>query len=313
MTIIQKPRQSPHCTDCGSSDVLHIGKIPAANIFAGRVLPELLDGGHLWCCDTCHLIFRWPTLGRAELNVLYAGGAGDTWGGPPTKREDWHIAERWLHRVLSKGSAILDVGCFDGGFLDRLGDAYERYGIEIHPAACQRAETKGITMIGTNFESFSCAPASLDCITAFDVIEHVHQPAQFLKSCCDLVKPGGWIMVATGNADSPSFRFMGARYWYCTIAEHLSFISPRWCYRLADKLGLSIEEYEFFSHGRRNWFYCLLELIKNILYRLMPEFFAWLRQQGFGKKDVSIHPELAANPPGWMTAKDHFIILFRKR
>ena len=36
-----------------------------------------------------------------------------------------------------------------------------------------------------------------DIVTIFEVIEHIDQPATFLKSCFPFVKPGGWLIVST--------------------------------------------------------------------------------------------------------------------
>lgn len=292
---------------------MHLGKIPSTNQFAGRTLPYLLDGGHLWRCSACYLSFRWPVLDKAKLDALYAEGSEHNWNRPHAKRRDWQIARLWLHELLPEASSILDVGCFDGGFLDLLGDTYERYGIEIHPVARQRAEGKGISIIGEDFDSLPHAHKSMDCVTAFDVIEHAHEPAWFLTRCRDMVKPGGLILVSTGNADSPSFRFMGAGYWYCNVAEHLSFINPRWCSKIADELGMSIEKHSLFTYGSSNPLNYTLDTLKNIIYRMTPGFFVWLRQHGLGNNDVMNFPELASQPPSWRNAKDHLIIIFRRR
>lgn len=36
-----------------------------------------------------------------------------------------------------------------------------------------------------------------DVLTLFEVIEHIHRPAPFLKQCLPFVKPGGWIILST--------------------------------------------------------------------------------------------------------------------
>jgi 2-polyprenyl-3-methyl-5-hydroxy-6-metoxy-1,4-benzoquinol methylase len=144
------------------------------------------------------------------------------------------------------------------------------------------------------------------------VIEHVHQPARFLARCRDILNPGGRILISTGNANAPSFRFMGAGYWYCSVAEHISFISPRWCQRISTLLGLTVEKQAKFSHGRQRQARFPIEILANAVYRMSPGLFSGLRRLGFGDKDVRTHQELAIHPPSWISAKDHFIVLFRK-
>ena len=36
-----------------------------------------------------------------------------------------------------------------------------------------------------------------DIVTLFEVIEHINQPASFLKSCFPFVRPGGWLILST--------------------------------------------------------------------------------------------------------------------
>ena len=36
-----------------------------------------------------------------------------------------------------------------------------------------------------------------DIVTLFEVIEHINQPASFLKSCFPFVRPGGWLIIST--------------------------------------------------------------------------------------------------------------------
>lgn len=312
MTVKEEFMLPPQCPDCASFEVSQVGKIPSTNAFAGRELPDVLDGGYLWQCRVCHLVFRFPTYDKTKLDSLYETGSEDAWNCLLEARRDWKIACRWLHQNVPKGSSILDVGCFDGGFPSLMGNNYKRYGIEIHPEARRRAETKGISLVGTDFNALDKLAKPVDCVTAFDVIEHVHSPMKFLEKCNSIVKQNGCIVVATGNYDARAFRFMGATYWYSTVAEHLSFISPKWCNKVATELGLVVEIQAMFSHGKRDPKHYMPELIKNIIYRITPDLFCWLRQRGLGGKNVQVHPELAMHPPGWMTAKDHFITLFRK-
>ncbi|MGD9057222.1 MAG: class I SAM-dependent methyltransferase [Desulfobacterales bacterium] len=290
-----------------------MGKIPATNIFAGRILKKPLEGGHLWRCRACHLFFKWPRLKKSERDALYALGVEYAWGSVPSERPDWQIARKWLHEVLPKGSRVLDLGCSDGGFLNYAGASFHCFGAEIHPNARQRARAKGINIIAEDFEHISYESEPLDCVTAFDVIEHHPQPRRFLEHCRDLVKPGGWIVISTGNADSPSFRFMGPGYWYCTIAEHMSFINLKWCYEVAAELRLLINKHIKFSHGNRDILHYPVELLKNALYRLVPSLSVQLRLRGYGKKDAKTHSELAGYPPSWMAAKDHFLMLFSRQ
>ena len=287
-----------------------IGSIPATDMFAGRSLDRPIPGGALYQCRGCLLGFRWPRLDKEELDRLYANGDELTWTASAPSRRDWCIARDWVEQTLAEGSSLLDVGCFDGGFLEPLVKSYDCSGVEIHPVAAKRAEQKGITVIGNDFSKVA---GTFDCITAFDIIEHVEQPQAFLADCLAAVRPGGWIFISTGNLDAFTFRLMGGRYWYCTIAEHISFLSPEWFSGLAESLNYSVVKQTTFAHGNATWSIKIREAANNLLYRIGRPGFSLLRKIGMGGKNVKAHPELAEHPPTWGSAPDHFMILIQKR
>ena len=298
----------PLCPDC-SGETRLIGPIPATDIFAGRALERPLPGGSLYRCRRCQLGFRWPRLVKDELDALYKEGNENTWSTSGDSRTDWLIARDWLTQGLPEGSRILDVGCFDGGFLEPLVASYRCCGIEIHPKARDRAKQKGIEVIGSDFSEVD---GDFDCITAFDVIEHVAQPRSFLADCLAAIRPGGWVLVSTGNLDAFTFRIMGGRYWYCTIAEHISFVSPVWFKAITESEGNQVLRQATFVHGSTSPVRRLREAANNFLYRTAPWGFRGLRKLGMGGKAVRTHPELADHPPGWGSAKDHFMVLVQK-
>jgi len=299
------------CPSCGRNRVTNLGEIPAFGYFAGRKLTEPLSGGSLFRCDSCWLYFRYPKLDNMKLDELYRQGSSDNWQHTISARSDWVTALDWIS-TLSVGRSVLDVGCFDGGFLSRLGSDYDLSGIEIHEGAAQAAEQKGIRIIAPSYRFLEEVDENFDIVTSFDVIEHVDDPLFFLKMISSITRPGGAVIISTGNTDAMSWRFMGSRYWYCTISEHISFINPRWCDIAASNLGLRVERIEKFSHLAASTPMRIADLGKNMLYRVAPAVVAWLRTKGFGGIDVNIDPSLIYAPPNWMSATDHFMVLFRK-
>lgn len=290
-----------------------LGAIPASNTFAGRHLDRVLPGGALWRCPACHLVFRYPRLAKQELDALYRLGHDESWPDPVESRADWVLAAKLIDD-FPEVKRVLDVGCFDGKLLDYLDSRYEKLGVEIHPKAAERAGKRGIRIIAHDFAELASHPAVADAVLAVDVIEHTDDPLAFLAQLVRAASPGGLVIVATGNTDSPSWRFMGSRYWYCHIAEHISFINPAWAHRAAHRLGLEVVAIQPFSHvdGRGKLGRRLRELTVNLAYRASPRIFGWLRRLGAGGIDVARFPELLEVPPYWLTAQDHILIAFKK-
>ena len=300
------------CPSCSSHQTLLLGEISSKNLFAGRILTVPLSGGFLYECKTCFLLFRFPRLTDSDFNTLYRQADKATWSSRSEERKDWFIAATWLKSALERGM-ILDVGCSDGGFLDSLGSRYKRHGIEINDQASQEAKRRGIHIIGTDFADLEELSGTYDAVTALDVIEHVPDPFRFLALLAKVTRPGGTLIISTGNTDAPSWRLMGSRYLYCTIAEHISFINARWCHQAATRLGLQVCRMEKFSHRNATFPRRISELMKNLFYLFFPRAAAWLRKKRLaGKVEVSVDASLQNHPPVWGSAKDHFMILFQK-
>ena len=306
-----------NCPSCESRNIKLIGKIPYTDVFAGKALLVPLNGGELYSCDMCNCFFRFPRLPKREMDALYRLGDDENWTPlKDQKRPDWQIAYSWIHNNTTNRQ-VLDVGCFSGEYLKGLlNTGADFYGIEIHKKAAERAMQYGVEIIGEDFECLRAVEKRFDVVTSFDVIEHVYNPKLFLNMLADVTKPGGEIIISTGNSMAISWRLMGSRYWYCTIGEHISFINPQWCEQVAHELGLEVTNVEYFSHAppsRLTLINRVKEIISNLVYRFLPIFFHSLRKSGFGSKDIVKHPVLLDYPPVWVTAKDHFIIRFRKK
>ena len=217
----------PTCPSCKSADPIIVGPIPSVDSFAGRPLSCTVSGGNLYRCPRCQLSFRYPRLTRSDLDKLYQDANSDYWQYKDGARRDWILAKNWLQRDI--GRKILDVGCWDGEFLSNLPGQWERFGIEINKEAAVRARNVGVHIISDNvYQSEENLDDFFDVITAFDIIEHLEDPGIFLTQLIKYIRPGGHILIGTGNTDVWQWKIAKGRYWYCWTAEHISFINKAW-------------------------------------------------------------------------------------
>jgi len=242
---------------------------------------------------------------------LYRKGIADHWSYSLDKRKDWQIILDWIRRNCRKGT-ILDIGCFDGGFLESLAKGWQRYGIETNEEAAEKARRKGIQIIAEDLGKIGSLPMKFDITVAIDVVEHVEDPFSLLKSMSEITRPGGVIIISSGNSMALPWRFMGSKYWYCSYPEHISFINERWCLNAAEKLGLVLHKIQKFS--RKSGFIAKgMDLIANVIYKTSPAIIGMLRMKGIGNIDIKKHEEMKTFPPTWLTAKDHMVVIFGKK
>lgn len=300
-----------NCPSCHHSTVVNLGLIPASNCFAGRTLNCVLPGGSLFRCEACGLGYRYPRMKKNELDELYRQGSPSAWTSEPDGRADWKLAKQQIDIRFKGMRDVLDVGCFDGTFLASL-DMTRRFGLEINPAAVERAKQRGVEILSEDYESIKGGVVAFDVITSFDVIEHVVDPKAFLESLAGRLREGGFLMISTGNLDAWTWRIAGGRYWYCAPPEHISFLNRRWFEGVAAELGLSVVEMIKFAHKNLSLKDKLRESVANSLYLYAPKVARYLRAKGFGNLDNSLPSEMLDYPPNWTSARDHLFVVMQK-
>jgi len=129
------------------------------------------------------------------------------------------LVERLLQRHVARVTSAVDVGCGTGSFLEVL-DTYADHVVGIDPLADPSA---GRVLAG-EAERLPFEAASLDLVTALDVLEHVDDGAA-LAEMRRVLRLGGWAVVTV-----PAFPFL----W----SERDELAGHRRRYRRADIVAL---------------------------------------------------------------------------
>lgn len=300
------------CPFCKSNSVHALGMIPsiASNLDGFR--EDLSQASLFMKCSDCHLRFRWPMIDHAVLYDRYSGASLNNWQYRFAERIDWVMTADWMHKNNFTG-AIMDVGCFDGQFLGHFRGRLDTYGVEINAEASSEAQRKGIKVIGRQF-SGSCYPYSpFDLITGFDVIEHVHEPHDFMNGIVQSARKGGHIILSSGNSCWWTWRIEKGRYWYARIPEHQLFISPSWCRYVATAFNLRILCIRSFSHSPwKTPLQPFKETALNMVYMASPTTYKSIRRSVACMLGMTPAGRDADSGPSWATSFDHIWVVFQK-
>ena len=208
-------------------------------------------------CRECAFLFKSTRPSAAYLDQLYSeltesylkSVAEDN----AEHREDFRVARQMLYEAFPSGGSILDVGCASGFFLESLGQNWNRQGVELFRLAVERSRSRpGIVVHETDLSSAVFPNESFDVVCSFDVIEHLTNPMSIFREARRILKPGGWLLLGTGNSGSLAARMAGSRWTYLCIPEHISFFSPRSLKKGLARTDFSSFKFKTIHHGLRS-------------------------------------------------------------
>ncbi len=143
-------------------------------------------------CAHCGLLYTNPCYTPSGFQQLFAK-AGLSYG---------HTAERiveqveWVARHFPQACSLLDVGCGGGDLLKALPQTMQRFGLDVDALVLETAAKNAPDVVFEvcDFDGLSDLPQT-DVITLFHVLEHLANPAQFLKQLRQLAKKGTQLVV----------------------------------------------------------------------------------------------------------------------
>jgi SAM-dependent methyltransferase len=154
----------------------------------------------------CDLVFVTPMPSRDVIAQTYNHAYYSAWEKQASAR--WKIWDRRMKLVTSLcpvPGRLLDVGCGDGMFLKTakaLG--WEVTGTELSP--CSADAGSGLDVLRGEVWEVELPEAFFDVVTGWHVIEHVCDPRRVLAELYRVLRPGGWLVLATPNLHDYLFR-----------------------------------------------------------------------------------------------------------
>jgi SAM-dependent methyltransferase len=188
----------------------------------------------IYRCDACGL---GSTEVPPKVNVLdlytesyFRGGQTDGYGdylaSEAVLRREFQRSVATLRRFVPAGGRILEIGCAYGFFLAEAQPYFEGVGVEVSAAAVEHGRRLGLDIRqGVVTAEMLNHLGKFDAVVMLDVIEHLDQPAATIRLLASAVRPGGVIMISTGDFGSALARVMGRRWRLMTPPQHLFFFS----------------------------------------------------------------------------------------
>ena len=113
---------------------------------------------------------------------------------------DEHIARYIFARRFAAGRRVLDMGCGAAyGIADLSRAATLAIGIDSSPDAFRNASAGNAFLIRASATALPFAHESFDLITAFEVIEHLHDWEKMLEEASRVLRKHGLFLVSTPN------------------------------------------------------------------------------------------------------------------
>ncbi|PIN75618.1 hypothetical protein COV18_02110 [Candidatus Woesearchaeota archaeon CG10_big_fil_rev_8_21_14_0_10_37_12] len=246
-----------NCNLCGSRKL--------ANFIIGQDrmynLPGIFQGVK---CSECGLVFVNPQPGKEELSkhypekyysfsgeikrnkfaeFLYFTFFADE-GNKFLKVLFYPLFPFFRTAIIEKGAKLLDIGCGNGVFLSRMKTlGLNVYGVDpfIQKDIPSLNIKKGeLNTVGFTQESF-------DIITLNNVLEHVSDPDDTIKSAAKLLKTGGRIIIGVPNKNGVLARLFGTYWAELDFPRHLFHFNKHTLSALCEKHNLVIKKVRYIS------------------------------------------------------------------
>lgn len=149
------------------------------------------------CQDTGLLFFKPDSATGTEK--LYEQLAQFPW---------FYMSCKWEYDValqeIKSGDHVLEVGAAFGYFVQAgLKKGLKIQGIELNSSAVAKAQKKGLPIQKILIEDFAEKfPESQDVVCAFQVLEHIPNPLEFLDSAISSLKKNGKLILCVPNSES---------------------------------------------------------------------------------------------------------------
>ena len=215
-------------------------------------------------CNRCSTLFVNPRPPFEVLNKFYSSSPStDFW----VKEFFMPVAGARREKIFKpraeyvfglfgdiSGRIIGDIGAGFGLFLEELKKLLpknEYIAIEPSLEMAEICRKKGLETICSPLEDVTGSEDVFDCLTAFELMEHLYDPKIFLEKVYSLLKPGGYFLLTTLNGKGFDILLLWDRSKSISPPHHLNFYNPSSISLLLEEIGFM--NIEATTPGKLDW------------------------------------------------------------
>lgn len=226
---------------------------------SGRQVPGLKKDGFTYVlCDECGTLYASPRPTADQLDAFYREADSVEFWSTHFYRETIEarrekifrpraqLVNEWISRYgQNNAGTYVDIGSGYGIILQeilRLGKFNIVMGIEPNPKMAEICHQAGFPVLKKPLEMIQQGEVQADFATAFEVLEHVFSPLEFLKSARRLLKPKGLLLFTTLTVSGFDIQVLWEKSKSIHPPHHINFISVEGMECLVERSGLRVVE-----------------------------------------------------------------------
>lgn len=184
-------------------------------------------------CPGCHFAWQWPLERTAQqssafFQAEYEGERKSSYFDKELRSKISQLQLDFLAELGIEQNTLIDIGCGDGTFATEAAKkGWKALGLDpaIPPGMQEKAAlVPNLHLMNGTMDGLD-PRAKFMCVTLWDVVEHLPDPEPVLKKAWDLLAPGGWLVLETGNYQSAE-RLLSGRHWWAWQLDHRWYFSP---------------------------------------------------------------------------------------
>lgn len=123
-------------------------------------------------------------------------------------------------------------------------------GLDFSPNAVKYiVESLGLPCLQGTLPHPDLRPESVEVVTMWSSLEHVHQPLETLRQVHRLLVPGGRLIVSVPNIRSLPFRWFGAAWFGLDLPRHLTHFSVPTLRLMLEQAGFNVTDVRMSWHS----------------------------------------------------------------